>query len=220
MTAETAAASTVHHPFGKPGGPGLFHVKGMQLPAYIQNIAHALLRDGSAKDEGSAIQMAIGIVKNWASGRGKVHPDVRAAAAKAVAQWEAAKARAHVNTSVVYDAFGNVLDLVAASSAPPMGKPPTAAHRAAALAEGKALPSASGGGSGAARFPITNKDQLRKAIAMVGLAKGDPKPIRRFIMARAKAMGLSDMIPAQWNPDGSIGKAKAGGGNPFAGLPS
>lgn len=33
-TAETPTASTVHHPFGSPSGPGLFHVKGLQLPAY------------------------------------------------------------------------------------------------------------------------------------------------------------------------------------------
>ena len=33
-TAETPVVSTVHHPFGSPAGPGLFHVKGLQLPAY------------------------------------------------------------------------------------------------------------------------------------------------------------------------------------------
>jgi hypothetical protein len=42
--------------------------------------------------------MAIGIVKNWAAGHdghgNAVHPDVQAAAVKAVAEWEAAKAAA------------------------------------------------------------------------------------------------------------------------------
>ncbi|HEX7992848.1 MAG TPA: HK97 family phage prohead protease, partial [Streptosporangiaceae bacterium] len=96
-TAETPAASTVHHPFGSPSGPGLFHVKGLQLPAYIQNVAHAFRRKGLS--ESQAIQRAIGVVKDWAAGRapggGHVHPDVKAAAAKAVAEWEAAKAAAH-----------------------------------------------------------------------------------------------------------------------------
>jgi HK97 family phage prohead protease len=96
-TAETPAVSTVHHPLGKPGGPGLFHVKGLQLPAYIQNVAHAFRRKGLSESE--AIQRAIGVVKDWAAGRapggGKVHADVQAAAAKAVAEWEAAKAAAH-----------------------------------------------------------------------------------------------------------------------------
>ena len=96
-TAETPAASTVHHPFGSPSGPGLFHVKGLQLPAYIQNVAHAFRRKGLSESE--AIQRAIGVVKDWAAGRapggGHVHPDVQAAAVKAVAEWEAAKAAAH-----------------------------------------------------------------------------------------------------------------------------
>lgn len=34
-TAETPIVSTVHHPFGSPAGPGLFRVKGLQLPAYL-----------------------------------------------------------------------------------------------------------------------------------------------------------------------------------------
>lgn len=91
LTAETAAASSVHHPFGKPGGPGLWHMKDKQLPAYMQNVAHALIRSGSAKDESDAIHKAVGIVKKWATGRSggskKVTPDVQAAAQKAVAEW-------------------------------------------------------------------------------------------------------------------------------------
>lgn len=50
------------------------------------------MKDG--KDRSEAIQIAIGVVKNWASGGGKVTPEVRAASAKAVAEWEALKARA------------------------------------------------------------------------------------------------------------------------------
>jgi hypothetical protein len=42
----------------------------------------------------NAIQMAIGIVKNWAAGKGNVDANTRAAAAKAVAQWETLKAKA------------------------------------------------------------------------------------------------------------------------------
>jgi hypothetical protein len=45
-------------------------------------------------DKSKAIQVAIGVVQNWATGRGDVKPEVRAAAAAAVAQWEAAKAKA------------------------------------------------------------------------------------------------------------------------------
>ena len=93
-TAETPVVSTVHHPFGSPAGPGLWHHKNLQLPAYIQNVAHAFTRKGVPESE--AIARAVGVVRDWAEGRapngGKVHPDVQAAAAKAIAEWEALKA--------------------------------------------------------------------------------------------------------------------------------
>jgi HK97 family phage prohead protease len=94
-TALTGEASTVHEPIGSPTGPGLFHHKGLQLPAYVQHVAHHLMAGGA--DESKAIGEAVGIVKNWAAGHdghgNKVHSDVQAAAAKAVAQWEADKAK-------------------------------------------------------------------------------------------------------------------------------
>jgi phage head maturation protease len=96
VTAHTGTASTVPEPFGKPSGPGLWHHKGLQLPPYIQHVAHHLVAQGH--DESKAIEMAVGIVRDWAEGRngrgGKVHPDVQAAAAKNIAQWEADKAKA------------------------------------------------------------------------------------------------------------------------------
>lgn len=95
-TAETPEASTVHHPFGKPGGPGLWHT-GKELPAYIQNVAHAFRRKGMPESE--AISQAVGVVRNWAEGHDghghKVHPDVQAAAGKAIAEWEKLRAEAH-----------------------------------------------------------------------------------------------------------------------------
>lgn len=85
-SAETAELSTVHKPLGTHG---LWGDKMAQLPAYIQNIAHAMIRDGH--DESEAIQLAIGAVKRWAAGGGKVTPEVRAAAGAAVAEWERLK---------------------------------------------------------------------------------------------------------------------------------
>lgn len=65
------------------------------LPNYIQHVAHALVKKG--KSESAAIRMAIGIIKNWAEGKGDVSEAVRAAAAKALAQWEKMKAGTHVS---------------------------------------------------------------------------------------------------------------------------
>lgn len=97
LSAKTGALASTPHPFGKPGGPGLWHHKGLQLDPYIQNIAHALVRGGM--DESRAIATAWGTVKRWASGGGKVHPEVRAAAAKAVANMEKKKAQAHAESA-------------------------------------------------------------------------------------------------------------------------
>jgi hypothetical protein len=90
---KTAGYSVTPHPFGKPGGPGLWKHKGLMLPAYIQNVAHGIQKSG--KTESEAIASAVAIIKRWAAGGGGVHPEVKAAAAKALAEWEAKRAAAH-----------------------------------------------------------------------------------------------------------------------------
>lgn len=64
------------------------------LPQYICEIARAILRDGPTKDVGRAISIAVSRCKVWAAGGGNVNADTRAKAAKAVAEWEAKKAKA------------------------------------------------------------------------------------------------------------------------------
>lgn len=71
-----------------------------------------------------------------------------------------------------------------------------AAARQKAAASGQALP----GGS----FPIRNRTDLENAIRAVGRAKGDHNMVRRFIIRRARALGLTNLIPANWAPDGSM----------------
>ncbi|WP_190824673.1 hypothetical protein [Saccharopolyspora pogona] len=93
MPEKTPMLATVHHKLGKPGGPGLFHDKSLSLPPYVENIAHSLMRKrGLPKSQ--AIRLALGAVERWKNGGDDVSPEVRAAAAKAWAQWEAAKAKA------------------------------------------------------------------------------------------------------------------------------
>lgn len=65
------------------------------LPKYFRMVAHALIRAGRPRSV--AIRMAIGIVRNWATGQGNVSPKVRAAAVKAMAEWEAKKAKTKVS---------------------------------------------------------------------------------------------------------------------------
>ena len=68
-----------------------------------------------------------------------------------------------------------------------------------AAAKGQALP----GG----RFPIRNRNDLENAIRAVGRAKGGDagrNTVRRFIIKRARALGLSDLVPDTWNSDGTL----------------
>jgi hypothetical protein len=56
-------------------------------------------------------------------------------------------------------------------------------------------------------YPIRNKDDLQNAIDAVGRAQGGEAgraAVRRFIMKRAKALGLESMIPDSWQADGSL----------------
>ena len=76
----------------------------------------------------------------------------------------------------------------------------TAEGRKKAAAKGAALPSKSGG---APRYPTPNVEYLKKAIRAVGRGSGDHDVIRRYLIRRARALGASNLIPDNWNSDGS-----------------
>jgi hypothetical protein len=98
VSALTPAYASTPSPLGRPGGPGLWNSKTRKLPDYIENIARGIMQGGEP-DKSRAIALAIGAVKRWASGGGKVSPEVRAAAAAALAEWEALKASAHAHAN-------------------------------------------------------------------------------------------------------------------------
>lgn len=80
-------------PFGDPAGPGLWHHKGKELPAYIQQVAHGLVKSGMG--ESRAIATAVSRCKVWCAGGDQVKADTRAKACAAVAEWEVLKGEAH-----------------------------------------------------------------------------------------------------------------------------
>lgn len=77
-------------------------------------------------------------------------------------------------------------------------------QRASLASEGKAMPAPGGGG----RFPIRNRDDLLKAIRAVGRVRPNTEEaramVRRFIVRRARELGLSNLVPDTWNSDGSL----------------
>lgn len=76
--------------------PGKNWVEGVGgLPSFICEIARAIKRSG--KSTSQAIAIAVSRVKVWASGKG-VNKDTQAKAAKAVAEWEAKKAKSHAKS--------------------------------------------------------------------------------------------------------------------------
>lgn len=107
LSDKTAGYSAQHHPLGQGD---LWKHKGWQLPAYVQNVAKGLMESG--KDRSTAIAMAVAAVKRWASGGGGVTPEVRAASAAAVAEWESLKGRAHTTSRT-----GPAIELMTVASA-------------------------------------------------------------------------------------------------------
>jgi hypothetical protein len=73
--------------------------------------------------------------------------------------------------------------------------------------QGKALPPQPGSSS-TGRFNIENADDVANAILAVGRVRPNTDAqrakVRRFIMMRAKVLGLSSSIPDTWNADGSL----------------
>ena len=96
LSARTAALERTPAPRGKPGGPGLYDVKGMGHTAYYQQVVKALI-EKRGMPPGKAYAIARAALRKWMRGGGHVHPEVRAAAAKAEAGEVARQARAHTS---------------------------------------------------------------------------------------------------------------------------
>ena len=167
-------------------GQGLWHHAGWQLPAYIQHVANDLIASGHS--ESNAVQMAVGIIKNWAHGHDghghKVSAETAAKAAAALAEWEALKAASKHGSSRMAKYSADELRTMG-------GK-------------GQAFKNADGSYS----YPIGDAEDLANAIHAVGRGSASHNALRKYIIGRAKTLGKSSLIPDNWNPDGSL---KSGG---------
>lgn len=94
---ELAEVGSTHEKTIGSKGKGLFGMKGAQLPAAIQHVYNDLVESGKHPVGGPTYRLAIGIVKNWAHGKGTKDPKVVAKAQAAIAEWEKLKARAHAD---------------------------------------------------------------------------------------------------------------------------
>jgi hypothetical protein len=100
-----------HEPIGKPGGPGVWGMKGKQYPAYFQHIRNDLIQAGHPEAE--AHSLAWGILRNFAAGHdgkgNRVSPEVQAKAVAALAEMKKLQAQAKATrseTPMSYDGDG------------------------------------------------------------------------------------------------------------------
>lgn len=190
LSEKTAGYSVTHAPLGTQG---LWKHQGWQLPAYIQNLARGIMKSGKTRTE--AIQIAIGTAKRWAAGGGNVHPEVRAAAAKAIAQWEAEKAAAHGGSSKTTKMSHDdrlVLDLASAPD-------PGVAVKKRMASQGLALPDGS--------FRIPNATFLRKAMTAFGRCPPEQRgALVNLIRRRARELNIIQAPDVQ-----NFLKSKTGG---------
>lgn len=106
----------------------------------------------------------------------------------------------------IYETWENPMPETDAGAAlPVVDEAYTAAQKRDALKAGQAMRNADGKPS----YTIKNKSDLRRAIRAVGRGGADHNDIRKHVMDRAAALGLSAMIPDAWNKDGSL-KESAG----------
>jgi hypothetical protein len=160
VSEKTAVYAEKHHDLGKKP---LWNTPGLKLPAYVQNIAAALMRE-RGMDKSQAIATAVSRVKAWAAGGGNVSPEVKAAAQKAVAEWEGAKgkARSYGMSAGESDA---ALELAVELSFDEAAHPRAAAGSAAG---GQFVAGDSGGGKGEDSKGKTRKELLRSLMSKKG----------------------------------------------------
>ena len=179
LSAKTGALAVTPAPYGKPGGPGLYGVKGNTHSPYYEQIVKALM-EKRGMDKGKASAIAWGALRKWQRGGGHVHSEVRAAATGALAGEKVAQARAHAHAST-WDELGTVIDLAAA---PRRGWDGVALELAAAAA-----PPPQQGGTLPPRVPAGSS-----AGGQFGAAQGSPPPAKPA--AKAKAAPAKAKAPA------------------------
>ena len=165
LSAQTPRLASTPAPYGKPGGPGLYGVKGNKHSDYFEQVVKALM-EKRGMDKGKASAVAWGALRRWSKGRGHVHPEVRAAAGGALVQEKSAatRAHAHANTSAAWTALDMAIDLSAlaagGSSGPPPAAPAPAGGGGSASVQPRVPPgSPQGGQFGSASSGSSNKNK-------------------------------------------------------------
>lgn len=204
LSARTAMLESTPAPYGRPGGPGLYHVKGLKHSDYLEQIVQALMRK-RGMDKGKATAIARGAIRRWMRGGGHVHPEVRAAAGRAEAQEIAAQARAHAHTGTWQSidlAIAGVIDL----GGPGSGNPGQA--RVAKGQAGGGQFTKTGSGTSHAKAPSGKAGQKAQLLARARADRAQARQLQAVLAGlqnqqRAMAAGTRQATRA-----GTTGKTK------------
>lgn len=147
LSARTGMLERTPAPYGKPGGPGLYGKAGNKHSDYFEQVVQALMKK-RGMDKAQASRIAWGALRKWRRGGGHVHPEVMAAAGKALGQEAAAGARAHSHTAGPWETADRLIEL-ACGPFDLAGFNPAQARVPAGQAGGGRF----GGGSGGAAQP-------------------------------------------------------------------
>jgi hypothetical protein len=211
MSARTAMLERTPAPRGRPGGPGLYGVKGMGHTAYEQQIVKALI-EKRGMPPGKAYAIARAAIRKWSRGGGHVHPEVRAAAGRAEAGELQRQARAKAHAIDPWEVADTLVELAVISLYNPYHAPPGAGGGQFVTAQGS---------GGAQQQQAARKREAAQVAARKRQAGQAAAADKRGDRAQAAAIGkqirglqaqLVQVIKALRAIGGSVpsGKAKTG----------
>lgn len=173
-----------------------------ELPPYVRKLARGIMKSGKSLSQ--AISIAISRCKVWAAGGDDVTAATRAKAAKAVAQWEALKAKNGAGKVVKASRADGSSYLMITDISPVV----TTLVCSAFSADQRKKLASSGAAMSGGSYPIRNEEDLKNAIQAVGRAK-NYAAARKHIISRAKALGLTSLLPEDWTSSKDVVKASS-----------
>lgn len=205
LSAQTGRLAATPAPYGRPGGPGLYGVRGNKHSDYFEQIVKALM-EKRGMDKGRASAVAWGVLRKWSRGGGHVHPEVRAAAAGALAKEGEARARAHGH-SLTWDDVVRQIELTGtAAGAAQDPRIPLGQSGGGQFGAGGAA-SASGKGMSAQQKAAQKATLLAQAAADRALASAYAKMLMTLQKAKASTAKKAAAATAAATKAGTTGKS-------------
>jgi hypothetical protein len=169
MSAQTARLAVTPAPRGKPGGPGLYDVKGLGHTPYLQQVVKALI-EKRGMEPGKAYAIARASIRKWMA-KSK-HPEVKAAAGAAEAGELAKQAQAHAHSNQVQD-FREIWELANIMAAIDLTGTAAGAAKDQRIAAGGTGGGRFGSGQGQSKAPASRAQRKAKIEKQISNLRGE-----------------------------------------------